>query len=325
MCAKGRRGTWLSLMQYYPPESNGGAEWMAHELHVYLQREMGFRVIVASPEVRSGVFEGVETRRLFAGDRLADLANGAEIVMTHLGLAALAAHVARRLRKPLIHLIHNTHETPDLSEPEDGPRQYFVYNSRWVRERLHLPRPSIIVPPPVDWRRYKVDTSGRYVSLINVSGDKGGHLLIELARRTPERRFLGVLGFRASPVLDRGLPNLEYREHTPDIRRVYAETRVLLMPSDYESWGRVGIEAMSSGIPVIAHPTPGLRESLGSAGIFCNRDRIESWVETLRALDDQDTYARTSAACELRARALDPTESLRRFGVFAEMILDGRL
>ncbi|WP_262928542.1 glycosyltransferase family 4 protein [Streptomyces sp. CBMA152] len=50
------------------------------------------------------------------------------------------------------------------------------------------------------------------------------------------------------------------REH------VYSRSRVILMPSLYESWGRVAVEAFASGIPVIAHTTPGLVESMGEAG-----------------------------------------------------------
>ncbi|MFI1769152.1 glycosyltransferase family 4 protein [Streptomyces sp. NPDC020800] len=62
------------------------------------------------------------------------------------------------------------------------------------------------------------------------------------------------------------------REH------VYSRSRVMLMPSLYESWGRVAVEAFASGIPVIAHPTPGLVESLGEAGIFAYRDDLNAWT-----------------------------------------------
>ncbi|MFE4971343.1 glycosyltransferase [Kitasatospora sp. NPDC056651] len=64
---------------------------------------------------------------------------------------------------------------------------------------------------------------------------------------------------------------MEIIDHVPGHamrERVYARSRVVLMPSSHESWGRVGVEAFASGIPVIAHPTPGLAECLGHAGIY---------------------------------------------------------
>ena len=39
-------------------------------------------------------------------------------------------------------------------------------------------------------------------------------------------------------------------DHTTDMRSVYAQTRVLLVPSVYESYGRVALEAAASGIPL---------------------------------------------------------------------------
>ena len=41
------------------------------------------------------------------------------------------------------------------------------------------------------------------------------------------------------------------------------------------------VEALAHGIPVIAHPTPGLRESLGFAGTYVDRDNIDAWEAQL--------------------------------------------
>lgn len=76
------------------------------------------------------------------------------------------------------------------------------------------------------------------------------------------------------------------------------------MPSESETWGMAGVEAMCSGIPVIAHPTPGLKESLGDAGIFVDRDDIDGWVEQLVRLDDVREYAAASTAASRRAAEL---------------------
>lgn len=84
------------------------------------------------------------------------------------------------------------------------------------------------------------------------------------------------------------------------------------MPSYYESWGRVAVEAMSLGIPVIAHPTPGLKESLGDAGLFANRDSIDQWVRLIDKLKtDPWFYGLKSAEGRVRARHLDPAPQLK--------------
>ncbi len=81
--------------------------------------------------------------------------------------------------------------------------------------------------------------------------------------------FLGVRGAYGRQVMPPPrLPNCEVLDSVTgkEMRtHVYGRSRVMLMPSLYESWGRVAVEALASGIPVIAHPTPGLVESLGEA------------------------------------------------------------
>jgi glycosyltransferase involved in cell wall biosynthesis len=65
------------------------------------------------------------------------------------------------------------------------------------------------------------------------------------------------------------------------------------MPSQYESYGRTAVEALASGIPVIAAPTPGLKESLNGSGIFCNLN-LDEWVGAIKELDNNVKYKEAS-------------------------------
>ena len=75
--------------------------------------------------------------------------------------------------------------------------------------------------------------------------------------------------------------------------------------------GRTAVEAMSSGIPVVVSPTPGLMECCADAALYCDRDDLEEWVKILRKLKtDREYYNYRSRLALERARALDPDPGL---------------
>jgi glycosyltransferase involved in cell wall biosynthesis len=128
--------------------------------------------------------------------------------------------------------------------------------------------------------------------------------------------FAGVRGGYDKQIITT-TPNITYLENTPRIQEVYAKTKILLVPSQYESWGRVAVEAMSSGIPVIANPTPGLKEALGNAGIFCYREDVSAWTrEIKRLMEDSTHYQTVSDRCRLRAKELDPVPQMDAFAAW---------
>jgi glycosyltransferase involved in cell wall biosynthesis len=167
----------------------------------------------------------------------------------------------------------------------------------------------------VDYRDYGIEkqTEAKYITLSNVNENKGGPLLIQLAKAMPDCEFLGIIGGYRKQIVDKTLPNLRYIEHTTQIKDVYAKTWVLIMPSREETWGRTAVEAMSSGIPIIVSPTPGLKECCEDAALYCDRDDLRAWVKTLRKLKtDREFYNQRSAVALQRARSLDPTEEMTR-------------
>ena len=146
------------------------------------------------------------------------------------------------------------------------------------------------MPTPTQRRR-------RESTRVNLGRDKGG-------------AFLGVRGAYEDQILP-PLGNVTIVENTPNIREIYGRSAIVLMPSRYESWGRVAVEAMASGIPVMAHPTHGLKESCSDAGIYRDRDQPEEWVrEVRRLLSDPAYYEQRATACRRRAREIDPQSQL---------------
>jgi len=316
----------LAKLHAYVPTHCGGAEVMAHTLlrelagrghqvQVWLSQHNGKRVPYE--------LDGVEVIPAAARRDFAREARTADAVISHLENVRSAGAVARGWGRPFIVLCHNTFPAT-FRGVGSGTTALAVYNSEWMAaeaERWFAANPkaarpvsSVVVRPPVTARDYRT-TPGDRITLINLYGRKGGELFWRLAERMPEHRFLGVLGAYGDQVV-REAPNVEVVPHVPAdqmAERVYSRTRVLIMPSVYESWGRTGVEALASGIPVVAHPTPGLRESLGDAGIFVDRDDLDGWVKALAELDDPETWRAASTRAKKRSRQLDPAPDLARW------------
>lgn len=301
----------LAIVGKYPPVHNAGAEVM---LHVMLRDlvERGHEAIVTYPAAKDRELDGVEVVGAPFRD-LRAMAAKADVVISHLDLAPRASQIAGS--RPLVQILHNDRQQLVRSAA------LVVVNSEWIareysgwKGELEIVRPPVWVAdyevPSLDGsalnRRYtQLDTPRSDIALINLTQAKGGNLLWELAGLMPERRFLAVRGAYGNQIVHQR-HNVEMVAHTPDVvEQVYARTRVLLVPSQYESWGRVAIEAACSGIPVIAHPTPGLLEALGEAGIFADRRKANDWRRALDALDDPSFYAEASQRARARAEELD--------------------
>lgn len=306
-----------------PPEHNAGAEHMlvsmlrplverGHDVSVWLSRygkahtEYEYRGIRVVP---------LESRLDFP-----NAVKRADVLLAHLETVPSTASLARGWGKPLVVVCHNTHR-PTFRDAAAGGTALAVYNSQWMEREAELffaeypksirPADSLIVRPPVFADEYATKP-GKAVTLINCNPEKGGKVLKSLAERMPDQQFLAVKGAYGEQILP-DLPNVEIVEHVrgEDMReRVYARTRVLLMPSSYESWGRAGVEALASGIPVVAHPTPGLTESLGEAGIFVDRNDIAGYEAVLRKLRTAAEYRLASKRAKARSIELDPSADL---------------
>lgn len=280
----------------YPPQHGAGAEWMLHQLLVALV-ERGHEARVAAVRGRGRwEIDGVECFDGRPARALGELHRWADVVVTHLDVTRHAMSQARAARRPVVHLIHNDTQVARYRIP---PGDLCVFNSEWVRAASA--RGGLVVHPPVDPDRYLV-TPGDRVTAVNLAPVKGGELFWRLAERLSDVPFVAVLGAYGHQLVPSTVPsNVELVANTPHMRDVYARTRLLLMPSRYESWGRVAVEAAHSGIPAVCSPTPGLRESMPCA-LFAPADDLDAWAAAVRRLLDHDVEWRARSVVA-RARA----------------------
>jgi len=313
----------VARVHLMPPEHNAGAEHMlvsmllplaerGHDVQVWLSRY--------GKANEAYDYRGIRVVPLAARLDFPSVVRKADVLVSHLECVPSTTALARGYGKPVVVVCHNTHR-PTFRDMAAGGTALAVYNSQWMQREAELffaeypkavrPDRSLIVRPPVIAADYATKP-GKAITLVNCNPEKGGKVLNALAERMPDQQFLAVRGAYGEQILP-DLPNVEIIEHMDgsEMReRVYAKTRVLLMPSSYESWGRAGCEALASGIPVVAHPTPGLCESLGEAGVFVDRNDLDGYETVLRKLLQPAEYRLASKRARARSAELDPTDEL---------------
>lgn len=308
----------VALIHFAVPYRMAGSETMVHTmLQALVEKGHEVHAVVSDmPEAPREWLEGgvrYHSRNGIgpAASRAGTLAP--DVIVTHHQNATRAIMLAKQRGVPSVFIQHNTFgmNTQILATKPD----LTVFNTHWMAAAWrHHAVNWMVVHPPV-WPREHATTPGDHVTLINLNRHKGVEVFQRLARHFPNVPFLGVTGGHGEQVTWGMPPNVELIPQTFNMKRdVWPRTKVLIVPSAYESYGMVGPEACASGIVVVAAPTPGLQEGLGAAGIFAKRDQIAQWVAHLRRLlTDQHAYDEASAACRRRSAELSPEPELAQW------------
>lgn len=261
------------------PEWKAGAQITLLELMRHMKQKGHDCVVYKEPGEQLGSIEGIRLTNNF--DETAD----ADLVIAQGPNVEKKVGLASRYNKPLLFIKHTVRK---LKIPK---YVYMVYNahSTWNMFRNTYPNESIVVHPPVDKAKYKVDSFRTHITLINLNQNKGGHILAKIAEAMPDRKFLGVKGVYGD---QHGLfpSNVETIDTVSDMRDVYHRTKILLMPSKAETYGRTTVEAMSCGIPSICDPLPGLIESCSSSAMYADRANIASYVEAIESMESNYNF-----------------------------------
>ncbi|PCR90101.1 glycosyltransferase family 4 protein [Natrinema ejinorense] len=279
--------------------------------------------------------------------------------------ADIALEAAEANDVPTVLSLTTTHATDDVVADFSPTR--FVANSRYTQQWITSiwGRDSTVVYPYIDFDFYTApEGPSDRISMINPIEMKGGRTFRAVAERVPDRDFLakgGWYSFRtddfswdpetlhiqgntfhgaplelpAEEILQHGptdvgfddLDNVTFTSE-PGILAVYAKTGVLLVPSVWEeTFGRVVLEAMWNGIPVVASHRGGIPEACGGAGLLVEEGaEPDAWVDALEKLDDPAVYdgfaeRGRERAEEYRATLPDQIDTLK--AVLAEATAEG--
>ncbi|MEI6161588.1 MAG: glycosyltransferase family 9 protein [Roseococcus sp.] len=325
----------VALISRFGVQKFGGVEHFLLQM-ARLYREMGYRPIIlgtrAERQGETGEVEGIAYAFIaetpgalfrFAWER--------RLALAHV-VSGLGFEVAAALRFLDVRLVFGVHFWRELFHPPTGQGGYFpnlpegharrpefelllsdvdaVYaNSTFTRGLLEEQfgiRTSIIPSLPDDLAAPAAPApEGRdLVLLANARMDKGFGLLLQLAARLPERRFVALAtqsDRQAALAAARAasLSNVEVLDRVEEMAPLYARARAVLIPSYrfVESFSRVVIEAHRQGIPVIGSDRGNVPHLLRESGVSLPEDPA-AWAQELARLFEDSAHwaARAQAA-----------------------------
>ena len=188
-------------------------------------------------------------------------------------------------------------------------------NSHFIQSRIRaiLGLDSVVWYPFINLQDYRVRREKGKTKTIGFCSTqgwvKGNEIVSEIAKHLPDYSFL-VVGNAHRHRTGEIPGNLIYWGYIPDMKRFYKRIDLLLVPSLVEeAFGRVILEAMVNGIPVIANRVGGIPEALGDSGILIDWNRsqepgiaaiVGKYVSAIRRIlaDDElyDHYSRQALA-----------------------------
>lgn len=277
----------------------GAETTMANLLESMKSAGWDVQVILSTPGVPDYSVNGIPVRSEIDAFDLPDTAAKADMIISHLESSERAMLIAQKFKIPGVQLIHNTlwQTSGYLAVP--GTR-LAVFNSQWVKDhhdstaadghtslvrrendklasitfKVAVARQweGIVLHPQIDPANYPQGSEKRpFITMVNFHDNKGPEIFWAMAEAFPNQKFMAIQGGYGKQEIPWTLPgNVKVMRNTPLINNLYQRTKILLVPSHYESFGRVAIEAAAHGIPTVARETPGLREALGDAGVYAN-------------------------------------------------------
>ena len=315
----------------YPPFWNMGGEVSLHRTLVSLKEE----VVVLTSTEKDYSFEGIKVKQINTPNVLNINARPGPIAEQLRQLNARIAIGQSELSLPTVHAaraagaisIINVHAPPKYGRSIREAvvmADYAIYNTDTSALQWGEPE-AIVVHPPISPLPEKLALTGDAYTCLSSLRNKGVEIILSLAKMYPNKRFI-IVRSPAEPT--HGLPDLEERAaklpnvelhprvQPEEVYKYFEQTRILLVPSMYETYGMSAIEAAGYGIPCVHVDTPHVREGIGDAAVLVSPLNLE---ETANGIDlIESNYKAYSEAARTRAEWLHvrQTQELKKFAEF---------
>jgi glycosyltransferase involved in cell wall biosynthesis len=306
--------TVVALSHGYPPHWNMGGEVSLHRSLVALN---GKKVVLTATE-KEYSFEGVDVKKINTPNVLDIKANPKPIAKQLLDLKARVVIAQNELSLPAVHSAKEAGAISVISvhtPPRFGARireavaysDYAIYNTQTAATQWGEPN-ALVVHPPINKIPSNTNSGGDAYTLLSSLKNKGVEVVLNLAKKYPDQRFIIVRspaekthGIENLEDIASTLPNLELlpRVSPEDVHKYLKQTRILLAPSSYETYGMSAIEAAGYGIPSIHVDTPHVREGIGNAAVLIKPLDLEGAAAGIELIESN--YNSYSNAARLRA------------------------
>ena len=195
------------------------------------------------------------------------------------------------------------------------------YTARLVRERLGVPDGRIVIcrPGAPPWQTPGIESPSNAILFVGtIEPRKNLPVLFAAYARVLAARPGGPPLVLAGGMVEQSRSILEHVERHPILkgrvrtlgyvtdaerRRLYAEASMLVVPSLDEGFGMTALEALHSGVPVIASNRGALPEVVGDAGLLFDPADEQALAGAIASvLADPTARQRLGAAGRARAR-----------------------
>lgn len=322
----------VALSHGYPPLWNMGGEVALHRAMAAIRDD---RFVLTSTD-DSYTFEGIHVKQINTPDVLDIKADPLPIAKQLKDLNARVVIGQNELSLPAVLAaneigatsIVNVHTPPKYGRGiAEAMKQadYAVYNTRFAA-REWGERNALVLHPPITKLPMKNKTNGDAYTLLSSLTNKGVTVVLDLAKQYPNKRFI-IVRSPAEPT--HGLPDIEDiaskipnvelhpRVAPEDVYKYFDQTRILLVPSRYETYGMSAIEAAGYGIPSVHVDTPHVREGIGEAAVLVPPLNLKA---TARGIDKiEKNYSEYSNNARLKAEWLQDRQQ-QELEAFADFI-----
>lgn len=256
------------------------------------------------------------------------------VIITQLMWSDVALRLAKKHNIPSIMRVCKVPLGLDLGKKSDHSPTAVIATSKYIKDyvKKKWKREAQLINPLVETKNYILadkdfnPINNKLIFMFNPLVRKGGEIFKKIAQRLSDKKFGTVFGWSSlkdNPNFSNfsekyvkritesegssfngslpnyidfdGVSNIKILKPEDDVKALYKKIRLLLTPSQWEeAFGRVAVEAMVNGIPVIASNVIGLKDSVGEGGVLVDKNDVDRWVREISKFDNPIYYKKMS-------------------------------